>query len=288
MQQGLLGSGCGYVCVYVRSLSRTHTHTLSRSLSLSLSLSLARALSLTPVESQGTGDSSRAVEQLQILDRVRVFPDACVERDCNTRLDAEQLLCARRADAGQHLIRGLSPPHTRVHSKSLNYPCGHESPVMLGDFRKASAGRACALGVANAEEIAIDDVDSGDLQREENAALSVPAPAGAPAVRLNPDEIDIDSGDTSDGEDRPQRGEQGARGGGECGGGGSGESGGEGQRAPPMQGTEKDTEDDGLFADSGVNHVVSVCVSLRASVCLCALSSASACALVFGLVCLLG
>jgi hypothetical protein len=55
-----------------------------------------------------------------------------------------------------------------------------------------------------------------------------------------------------------------------------------------MQGTEKDTEDDGLFADSGVNHVVSVCVSLRASVCLCALSSASACALVFGLVCLLG
>jgi hypothetical protein len=212
--------------------------------------------------SQGTGDSSRAVEQLQILDRVRVFPGACVERDSNTRLDAEQLLCARRAEAGQHLIRGLSPPHTRVHSKPLTNLRGHETPGVLCEFRKAWEGRACALGVGNAEEIAIDDIDGGDTQHQENAGLSVPAPAGAPAVRLNPDEIDIDSGDTSDGEDRPQRGEQGARGGGESEAGGGGvESGGGGQRAPPMQGTEKDTEGDCLFADSRVSHVVSVCVS---------------------------
>jgi len=168
----------------------------------------AQASNIVTGGAQGAeGSMSRAVEQLEILDRVRVFPDVFVERDDSARLHTEQLLCARRAQAGPHLIRGISLP----------------LPGVSGDMGKAPSG-ASAPGIANAEEIPIDDDDDDgddDSDGRQDLEDGVAAPAATAAMLLDPDKGSVGSGDCSDGQDRAQRGEQEAQGGGECGEGGT-------------------------------------------------------------------
>ena len=152
------------------------------------------------------GGVQRYLEQLQTLDSVMVFPRVCVERDAAAQVRTHDLLSARRAEAGPHLIRGFWHVHKglggRAQGSEGDHGGGNTQMCAASVLSAPHAGHAGGnSSIVNSEEIAIDDDDEDEYACVPVVAAVAAATVGvgeeaAGAVRQNAhEEIDIDSED---------------------------------------------------------------------------------------------